>query len=266
MEGLKKRFAGFGVESVGVAPYEKLLPLLPVRSAGRVPAGARSVVFCLFPYYIGPVPERNISRYTVVPDYHSHCGDILKTVTEQLAAAYPHNRFAWFIDSSPFREVAGAALAGLGVVGRNGQLIHPAYGSYCFIGEIATDLELPPSRPSQGGCQNCGRCLAACPTGALTAAGVDKARCRSQITQKKGELTPEEARQIRLGGMVWGCDRCTDCCPHNQNPRLTPIRAFYENQLAVITQENLDAALDDRALNYRGRAVLERNLGILRGR
>ncbi len=263
MEQLKKYLAAQGVEVVGVASYEKLLPLLPVRSAARVPQDCQSVLFCLFPYYIGPVAGRNVSRYTVVPDYHSHCGEILKGGVEVLEKAHPQNRFAWFVDASPFREVAGAWQAGLGVIGRNGQLIHLRYGSYCFIGEIATDLVLPSDVPLPGGCLDCGACLRACPTGALTGQGVDTARCRSQITQKKKELTSWEEEQIAQGGMAWGCDKCTDCCPHNQNPVLTPIQGFYHRRLETLTLDNLEEAVAHHALGYRGKGVLQRNLKIL---
>jgi len=167
------------------------------------------------------------------------------------------------VDASPIREVEGAYLAGLGRRGKNGQLFHEKYGSYCFIGEIVTDLVIKGDLPEQGDCPGCGRCLAACPTGALKEGGVEKDRCRSHITQKKGELTDWEADQIALGGMAWGCDICTQACPLNAHPAITPIGAFHQKLLPVLTGENLPEALDDHALNYRGEKVLRRNLQIL---
>lgn len=262
-EELQALFLPHQVDCVGIAAYEPLLPLLPVRSRRRIPAAARSVLVCLFPYYVGEYPQRNISRYTIIPDYHTIGGEILTQVSQALTHRFPENDFVWFLDASPIREVEAALAAGLGVRGRNGQLIHPVYGSYVFIGEIVTDLECIPSQPLGGSCLECGRCLRACPSGALGENGVDLSLCRSQLTQKKGELSAVEAEEIAKGAMVWGCDRCTDCCPHNWNPVTSPIHSFYENVLPRITQDNLPTAMVNRALNYRGEAVLRRNLNIL---
>lgn len=261
---LEEIFAPFGVTEVGTLPWDKLPALLPVGSRRRLPKEAKSVLFALFPYYVGEYPGRNLSRYAILPDYHSICMEILTAAGVKLGEKFPGHSFVPFVDASPIPEVEGARLAGLGVVGRNGQLIHPTLGSLFFIGELVTDLELPTLRPPlEGGCLGCGRCLAVCPGGALTGAGLDLSRCRSHITQKKGALTPEEAALVAGGPFIWGCDLCTDCCPHNENPLPTPILGFYEGILPHITGENLDRALQNRAMSYRGRQVLERNLALL---
>lgn len=264
---LKEIVTGGGISHFGVAAYGDCLPLLPCRGVDRIPPGARSVIVCLLPYYIGEYPERNISRYTLADDYHTIGRGMLEGIAASLGEAYPGGRFACFVDSSPIREVHAAHLAGLGVIGRNGQLINPDFGSYAFIGEIVTDVEFPPSAPLPGGCRGCGACLRICPGGALRGDGtVDVHRCRSHITQKKGELTPWEVESIRRGGMVWGCDLCTDVCPHNKGVQWSDIPAFYEHVAPVLTRENLSALKKTKALGFRGRGVLERNLAILSGK
>ncbi len=263
---LKEIVNGAGISQFGVAAYADCLPLLPCRGQVRIPEGARSVIVCLLPYYVGDYPERNISRYTLADDYHTIGRGILEKIASRLGEVYPQGSFACFVDSSPIREVRAAYLAGLGVIGRNGQLIHPEFGSYVFIGEIVTNLEFPLSVPLPGSCLGCGACVRICPGRALKGDGtVEESRCRSYITQKKGELSPWEMESIRRGGMVWGCDLCTDVCPHNRGARKSDIPAFYENIVPVLTGENLAELKKRKALGFRGKGVLERNLAILAG-
>ncbi|MEG1849046.1 MAG: DUF1730 domain-containing protein, partial [Oscillospiraceae bacterium] len=93
--------------------------------------------------------------------------------------------------------------------------------------------------------------------------GVDSARCRSAITQKKGVLCEAERREIAAGGLAWGCDLCTLACPHNQTDGMRRSDLFSCDVAAVLTEDNLDRLLQNRAFAWRGRAVLERNLSIL---
>ena len=256
-------FAAQGISQCGFCPYDAVLPLLPVRSASRIPEGAKTVIFALFPYWIGEYPERNISRYAIPDDYHLIAGDLLSRCTASLSDQFPGEVFVPFVDSSPIREVRGAYLAGLGYRGKNGLLIHPEFGSYVFIGEIVTTLAIPPDREPLGDCLGCGKCLTACPTGALCENTVCEERCRSSITQKKGELTDWEKQQLISGGLVWGCDICNDVCPMNRNASPSDLPVFYKNATAVITHENLPLLRKQKAFNYRSRSVMERNLSLL---
>jgi epoxyqueuosine reductase QueG len=260
---LEALFADLDVEDVSVCAYKDILPLLPSRSAARLPQNPRSVIVCLFPYYVGELPGRNVAYYAAVDDYHHIAGAILSQAVTALEQAYPGHAFIPFVDASPLREVAAARLAGLGDVGRNGLLIHPRYGSFVFIGAIAADIEIPPWRKPGGSCQNCGACLRACPTGALTASGFDDSRCRSRITQKTGNLTPWEEEQIRAGGFVWGCDCCLEACPHTRKLPPTPIQAFHRGIAPVLTLENLEALYPAKPYNYRCKGILRRNLAII---
>lgn len=260
---IREIFASFGISQCGFCAYDAVLPLLPVRSASRIPENAKTVIFALFPYNIGEYPDRNISRYAIPDDYHIIAGELLKNCAEALKNKFPNDEFIPFVDSSPIREVHGAYLAGLGYLGKNGLLIHPTFGSYVFIGELVTTLELSPDREPMGECLNCGKCLSACPSGALCEGMVNEERCRSAITQKKGELTEWEQQQLISGGLVWGCDICNDVCPMNKNAALSDLQPFYENATAVITYENLPLLRKQKAFNYRSRSVMERNLALL---
>lgn len=264
VEGLKKCLEQAGISQWGICRYTDVLPLLNVRSKTRVPEDAKSIIVLLFGYYIGDYSNRNISRYAIVDDYHSVIKSILEDLSKQLEKMYKNDIFIPFVDSSPISEVRAACLAGLGDVGMNGQLLNAYFGSYCFIGEIITNMDLAPNEcKAQKLCTRCGQCILACPTGALRVDGFDKEKCRSHITQKKGVLSDWEREQIRLGGFVWGCDRCTDCCPVNRNAHKSEIEAFYQDIEPVVGQDNLASLCKTKAYGWRGQAVLQRNLDIL---
>lgn len=263
----------------GICPFSAVEShLLPCRAAERLPAHPRSILVALFPYRF---PEevtrgkpRNLSRYACVPDYHQAAGDVLQRAAEDLAKAFPQHAFVPFIDNSPIPEVAAAALAGLGVVGDHGLLIHPRFGSFVFIGTIVTDLSLPPTGSPEGAlprCQHCGRCSAACPAGCLSASAPDGSQpvsrkqecCLSAISQKKGDLTPEEQRLLRQNGLVWGCDTCQEVCPHNAAALRQPHPCFTDYQ-PWLREEDL-SHLKGKAYGWRGAEVLRRNLRVVHG-
>ncbi|MCL2056919.1 MAG: DUF1730 domain-containing protein [Oscillospiraceae bacterium] len=249
-----------GVEHFGVCAFGDVLPLIDCAGAKKLPENPKSVVVCLFPFYTGEYEKRNVARFAAVPDYHRAAGGILAQaggfLQKQTGA-----KFAAFTDNSPIREVNAARLAGLGCVGRNGLLINRVYGPYIFIGAVVTDLQLEPSAPG-GSCPGCGECIRACPTSALGGEKLDRARCRSFITQKTGELTDWERGEIAKGGMVWGCDICADACPLGKNTPITPIPEFLARREPYLTPENLDALHPDMPYNYRSKQVLRRNMAL----
>ena len=147
-----------GFDAYGVCDFAAVSErLLPCRAAARLPAGARRVLALLFPYrFPDDDPSRNLSRYACVEDYHQAGGRVLRALAEDLAILSPGRAFEPFLDNSPLPEVYAAALCGLGVVGDNGLLIHPRYGSYVFIGAIVTDAPLPPTGGAVAACPHCG--------------------------------------------------------------------------------------------------------------
>lgn len=252
----------------GICSFEQILPCLECRAKQRIPQDAASVLVCLFPYYTGEHKERNISRYAMVTDYHMIAREYLNRFCKALQEVFPQNQFEPFTDNSPIREVSAAFHAGLGRRGKNGLILHPKYGSYVFIGEVVTDLVLQPDQPlNPGECIGCGKCQNVCPQGALQSDGsVCLERCRSHITQKKGELTDWEIGQIQDGGLIWGCDICNDVCPMNQEAKvLTPIPEFLESAVAVLDAQIAERLLKTRAYNYRGKKTILRNIQLLEG-
>ena len=218
-------------------------------------------------------PARNLSLYAVSRDYHGYMQELSKEVLPILRERFPAHTFALFADHSPICEVDAAARAGLGVLGVNGLLITPDFGSFVFLGEVVTDApyetvvgSVRPVFPVQPPmCERCGACLGACPAGCV--GGVDRGTCLSAVTQKKGDLSPEEIAAMVRNGLVWGCDTCQLVCPHNQRiireGRDTPLPYFREKRLPYLSTEILDAMTDEefssRAYAWRGRAVIRRN-------
>lgn len=235
----------------------------PCRAANRLPEHTSSLIVVLFPYYSGPRSGGNLSLYARVPDYHRVAGDILASMCGRLSAQFPDKSFVPFCDDSPIYEVDAAARAGLGVRGNNGLLISPLHGSYVFIGEIATDREFPGGGDISR-CSMCGKCTNLCPGGAIGEHGVDVKKCLSALTQKKGELTPEETALIKKGNLIWGCDTCQTVCLHNRNARHTKLVAFGQDIIDRVDEDNAEELCWDRAFGFRGPEVLLRNLRIMK--
>lgn len=229
-----------------------------------IPDGAKSVLVCLFPYFVGIPNKRNVALYAMLPDYHAVAGAMLSHACALLQETFPENRFCSFVDNSPLDEVTAAVRAGLGKRGKNNLLIARDFGSLLFVGEVVTDLALPAEAQDRC-CENCGLCVAACPTGALSPQGFDRSRCRSHLTQKKNGLTDWEASEISAGLLVWGCDLCALACPHNRAVPLTPYADFLGDVVPVVGPDNLDLLLKNRAFSWRGRHTVERNLRLTGG-
>ena len=264
-ETIRRILQQTGLPLYGFCPFEAVRDrLLPCGAAARLPKNSRTILVFLFPYRFEETGQRNLSRYACVPDYHRTAGQVLRAAAESLKREFPSSAFEDFIDNSPIPEVYAAALAGLGRVGDNGLLLHPVFGSWVFIGCLVTDLDLRVTACVPQECLHCGTCHRLCPAGCLETA--DKPhRCLSALTQKKGELTDQEAALLAGSPLVWGCDVCQDCCPMNRKTKLEPHPCFtsYDGWL---DREKLDGlnkqGLKEKAYGWRGRAVLERNLSV----
>ncbi|MCR5484511.1 MAG: DUF1730 domain-containing protein [Clostridiales bacterium] len=233
--------------------------ILPCRAASKIPENSKSIITMIFPYYLGEetYENSNISRYAVVPDYNNAMRERLSDAAEKLALINEGEQFVAFCGNSPFPEVVLAEKSGLGSKGINGLLLTREYGSWVFIGEIVTTMKLEPSTPCGAVCDGCGKCISACPTGALSRDGFDITKCLSAISQQKADLTPEQEKMIISTGCAWGCDICQKACPKNSHPRLTDIPEFL-NDIKLCAESGDD--LKNRAYGWRGRKVIERNL------
>jgi len=255
--------APLGLGECGACAFADVGKLLPVRSAARIPQGAKSVIAIAVPYFAGEQKERNIAKYAAGPDYHGVIMALLLQACALLQARFAQHAFVPFCDASPIDERRAAYLAGLGVLGKNGMVIHKRFGSYFFVGEIVTTLSLAPNRPVLGECDGCMACIGACPGGAIGANGVDPNRCASHISQKKGELTQWEAALLQRAHTVWGCDICQDVCPLNQAVTPCAPQAFAQGLCFCVTQQNVQELYPTRAFAYRKKTVILRNLRIL---
>ena len=207
--------------------------------------------------------KRNVSCYAVSRDYHGFFRGLFDELLPLLQEKYPNNRFAGFADHSPIAEVDAASRAGLGMIGKNHLLITKNYSSFVFLACLVTDAVFPCKIYETSYCENCGKCVSACPT------QTSVEECLSALTQKKGILTDKEKAMILQHGSVWGCDICQLSCPHTQKAIesgsiYSPIPYFSEHNIPVLTLSILDQMSDEefssRAYAWRGRETIRRNL------
>jgi epoxyqueuosine reductase len=157
----------------------------------------------------------NISVYASNRDYH----DVVKGMLKHLAQ-FVVSRFGRevkvFVDTAPVMEKPLAAQAGLGWQGKHTNLVSRTHGSWLFLGEIYTSLELEPSAPHADRCGSCARCLAACPTDAFPQPyQLDARRCIAYLTIEHSGPIAEEFRAA-IGNRIYGCDDCLAVCPWNR--------------------------------------------------
>ncbi len=160
-----------------------------------------------------------VARYGWGRDYHRVIDGRLRRLGRWLDSRRPGVRWRACVDSAPLLDKAWAEQAGLGWIGKNGNLIHPRRGSWFLIGHLLTSLELPPDSPAEPLCGRCSRCLEACPTHAITEPFVVDARlCLSFHTIENREAELPAPIAAAMGRWVAGCDICQDVCPWNRQP------------------------------------------------
>ncbi|MFA7430700.1 MAG: tRNA epoxyqueuosine(34) reductase QueG [Rhodospirillaceae bacterium] len=163
-----------------------------------------------------------VSVYARHRDYHDLVKKRLKQVARWLAeeagglADDAGAEVKVFVDTAPVLEKPLAAQAGLGWQGKHTNLVSRRFGSWLFLGEILTTLDLPPDDPESDHCGSCRRCLDICPTEAFTGVReIDPRRCISYLTiEHKGPIP--RALRSRMGNRVYGCDDCLAVCPWNR--------------------------------------------------
>lgn len=190
----------------------------------KILPGAKSFICCGLNYFHG-FSEGGISNYAWGDDYHGVILEKLGVLEKFILEKAPKARMKSYVDTGAILERSYAASAGLGWIGKNTCLINQKVGSFFFVGEILTDLELEYDRPVADHCGTCTRCLDACPTQALTPYELNATRCISYLTiEHRGEIAPELAD--KMGNHLVGCDICQDVCPWNKKIPLSEEPSF----------------------------------------
>lgn len=222
---------------------------------------------------LGLMERGNISVYARGRDYHDVVKGMLKHLAQFVAARFgPEVKV--FVDTAPVMEKPLAQQAGLGWQGKHTNLVSRTDGSWLFLGEIYTTLELIPDEAHADRCGTCTRCLSVCPTDAFPAPyRLDATRCISYLTIEHAGPIPHALRPL-MGNRIYGCDDCLAVCPWNrfaQAGRVAKLRAREDLTAPLLADL---AAMDDAAFRARfagspikriGRARFVRNVLIAIG-
>jgi epoxyqueuosine reductase len=241
--------------------------------------GARSVVCVAVPYAVPLASDRatlrgRVSNYAWSPDYHRRLNALLHAVASEIDAAAGAAVTAVSCDTRPLAERAFAAAAGLGWIGKHTNVIAPKLGSFVFLGEVVTTLDLPADAPLRKSCGTCTACVEACPTGALRGDyTIDANRCISDLTQRTDAI-PTEMRPL-IGDWVWGCDICQLVCPPTSRaPRSGAAESKPLDddaarpplvELLTLRSGAFKRRYQKTAMGWRGAAVLRRNAAVALG-
>jgi epoxyqueuosine reductase len=212
----------------------------------EVMAGVKSVICVALNYYtphqhLGDRDVGKISRYGWGRDYHKVLTKKLKALASWLTAQGDGIQARYYVDTGPIAEKAFAQRAGIGWIGKHSNVITRDYGSWLFLGEVLTNLELEPDHPHTDHCGTCTRCIDACPTGAIAQPFVvDANRCIAFHTiENKAEQIPD-AIAANLQNWVAGCDICQDVCPWNQRFAQETLESDFQP-----FPHNVDPKLED---------------------
>ena len=246
---------------------------------------ARSVISLAISYDTGPPPENvdeggnalkgRVARYAWGDDYHGVIKERLKRFADGLPdlAGRPVNTRV-FVDDGPMNDRAAAERAGVGWFGKNTNILTPSHGSWVFLSQVITDLDLVPDEPLKKTCGSCVRCIDVCPTGAIIAPYVlDNRRCISFLTIELRGAIPRELRPL-VGDWVFGCDICQDVCPVNRKAALSLEPAFRQRHdfaapallpLLELTDAEFRERFRDSPIKRAKRVGLQRNVCVALG-
>jgi len=185
----------------------------------RLVPGAKSVISLIYNYFPEETYENTthkIAKYAYGKDYHKVIKKKLKLFLSEIREKIGEIEGRIFVDSAPVHERAWAQKSGLGWIGKNSLLLNKNIGSFFFLAEIISDLELTPDGPIKDYCGTCTKCIDACPTEAIPEPYVvDGSRCISYLTiELKDEIDKKFAGNME--NWVFGCDICQDVCPWNR--------------------------------------------------
>lgn len=240
--------------------------------------GAKSVVSFLYNY----TPKEDLAqsqstgpklaKYAYGEDYHFVIKRKLKSLFEELKSKIGDIEGRVFVDSAPVMERQWAEKSGLGWIGKHTLLINKNRGSFFFLAELISDLELEPDGPIKDYCGTCTRCIDACPTDAIEPYQLDASKCISYLTIELKDAIPEEFKG-QMEGWAFGCDICQDVCPWNRfatphkeeafEPN-TELKQLFNNNWQDLTDEVFRSVFKKSAVKRTKYSGLKRNLEFLR--
>lgn len=238
--------------------------------------GACSVVVVALNYKPGEMadntvgidkPTGRIAHYARYEDYHIFIKDLLRQIADFITSEVDKKaRFKLCVDSVPLAERALAQRAGLGFIGKNHVLINPEIGPEILLGELITTTQLQPDMPVEQSCQQCNKCIEACPTGALRTDGrLDAAKCISYLTiEHAGNI--EAGLAEKMGNCLFGCDKCILACPYYEEAPVCTNKSFkyYPQNNRLDLKAILAMTEKDFGNRFRGSSVLRIGLDRLK--
>lgn len=239
--------------------------------------GAKSVISLAYNYYTpreqADPDAPKLSTYAYGRDYHKVVKQRLKPLMTYITEHFGDVAMRAFVDSAPVMEKAWAQRAGVGWMGKNANVIRQGNGSFFFLCELITDLELAPDAPAADHCGTCRRCIDACPTDAIIQPYVvDGSKCISYFTIELKEAIPQEMKG-RFADRVFGCDICQQVCPWNrfstphQEPQFEPnekLMALSRDEWHGMTELLFDELFERSAVKRTKFSGLKRNLDFLK--
>ena len=245
---------------------ERIKPKLSLASAKTIIS-----IAVAYPHKLKQQPQKTAyKRGKFTPnswglDYHYVLQDKLDRLAKGIEELTANFEYKGMVDTGALVDTAVARRAGIGFIGKNGLVISKEFGSYMFLGELITNLDIEPDQPVDYDCGDCNRCLTACPTSCLIGDGTMNAkRCLSFQTQDKGVMDLEFRKKIKT--VIYGCDICQICCPYNKgldNPLVTEIDPDLAHPELLPFLELSNGQFKEKfghiAGSWRGKNILQRN-------
>lgn len=249
---------------------KRLNPTLLVESS-------KSVISLSYNYFpseeISTLDNLKISKYAYGDDYHEIIKDILKGLVAELKEEIGDFHCRIFTDSAPILERSWARKSGIGWVGKNSNLITKHSGSFYFLAEIISDLELQEDFETTDHCGTCTKCIDACPTDAIVSDKIiDGSKCISYATIELKEEIPESFKN-KMQDWMFGCDICQDVCPWNRfsaphhQEKLKPnsfLKNFKKEDWQELTQDLFSEIFRNSPVKRTKFAGLKRNIEYLK--
>ena len=245
---------------------ERIKPKLSLASAKTIIS-----IAVAYPHKLKQQPQKTAyKRGKFTPnswglDYHYVLQDKLDRLAKGIEELTANFEYKGMVDTGALVDTAVARRAGIGFIGKNGLVISKEFGSYMFLGELITNLDIEPDQPVDYDCGDCNRCVTACPTSCLIGDGTMNAkRCLSFQTQDKGIMDLEFRKKIKT--VIYGCDICQICCPYNKgldNPLATEIDPELAHPELLPFLELSNGQFKEKfghiAGSWRGKNILQRN-------